>query len=421
MNYKLESLFNEVKKMCERQKVLCEQARIRGENFNIFKVLNLSYDEVRLHSAFICELLNISGSHGLKDKFFKEFLKIVIAPIISISQTVTDIKFDGSLEIFKEKYIGEKTKDSGGRIDILIEDKINNSAIIIENKIYAREQENQLLRYNNFGSKHYKKFLLLYLTLEGNDASDISIGNENNVEYYPISYRYEILPWLERCIEVASLYPHVREVIYQYYCNLKYILGISNMESSDSDFIEVLTNPNNLEATFKILSLKKDIQKKIISCFINKLVTKFSELMKAPDYKDWYMKISDDALKNFSELTYGDYISFYSDKYPSFSFVIGGESQHVFYSIKLSNPDIDNPNGTPLNKRYVRKGNKVWPFGWAWTLKESKWDSKPVLEDISKENIEESKIFQEIKDNLESVIRDSEIISNNIRALKEST
>jgi len=40
----------------------------------------------------------------------------------------------------------EKTK--GGRIDIYIES--NNKYIFIENKIYAEDQENQLLRYRNY-------------------------------------------------------------------------------------------------------------------------------------------------------------------------------------------------------------------------------------------------------------------------------
>ena len=42
-------------------------ADITGEKFNIFSVLNLTSNEVRTHSAFIGELLNIKGSHGLKD------------------------------------------------------------------------------------------------------------------------------------------------------------------------------------------------------------------------------------------------------------------------------------------------------------------------------------------------------------------
>lgn len=45
----------------------------RGEYFNVFEVLGLSTKEVRLHSAFLPELLNPNGSHGLGDKMLRSF------------------------------------------------------------------------------------------------------------------------------------------------------------------------------------------------------------------------------------------------------------------------------------------------------------------------------------------------------------
>lgn len=44
---------------------------LTSENFNIFRILKLESSEVRLHSAFIAELLNPKGNHGQKDKFLK--------------------------------------------------------------------------------------------------------------------------------------------------------------------------------------------------------------------------------------------------------------------------------------------------------------------------------------------------------------
>lgn len=35
-----------------------------GENFNVFKTLQLETNEVRLHSAILTEFLNPKGSHG---------------------------------------------------------------------------------------------------------------------------------------------------------------------------------------------------------------------------------------------------------------------------------------------------------------------------------------------------------------------
>jgi cell division protein FtsA len=62
-----------------------------------------------------------------------------------------------------EKYTGIINEDytSGGRLDIVITDNSNNR-VIIENKIFAGDQKNQLLRYYNFD----KRSIILYLTLD---------------------------------------------------------------------------------------------------------------------------------------------------------------------------------------------------------------------------------------------------------------
>lgn len=139
-----------------------EIAEITGENFNVFRVLGLTSNEVRTHSAFIAELLNPKGSHGCIDTFLKLFnerLRSSINEQIKESSENNNIlldridKFSSSdkCNAFVEYYIGQINEDStiGGRIDILLRDQ-NNLEIIIENKIYAYEQDNQLIRYYNY-------------------------------------------------------------------------------------------------------------------------------------------------------------------------------------------------------------------------------------------------------------------------------
>ena len=38
--------------------------KLSGENYNIFRILQMGSSEVRLHSAFIADLLNPKGNHG---------------------------------------------------------------------------------------------------------------------------------------------------------------------------------------------------------------------------------------------------------------------------------------------------------------------------------------------------------------------
>lgn len=173
---RIESLLSEITnlyKLAEKDKL----ERIKqGDFFNVFNTIGLRTEEVRLHSAFIAELLNPQGSHGLSNLFLQAFLKQMELPC----DYVTEAK-----GVIKERYIGRKTKKEGGRIDIIIED--GNHAVIIENKIYAEDQGNQLLRYYNYGRKQFPKgFELVYLTLDGVDPDEKSLGKKD----LPFNYMY---------------------------------------------------------------------------------------------------------------------------------------------------------------------------------------------------------------------------------------
>lgn len=124
---KLNEFLTKIRLIVERDKTTQYEKNKRGENFNMFKILGLSRNETKLHSAFLAELLNTKGSHGLKDKFLIEFLKNII-PKSKINPKET--------EVFVEYNIGQKNEDAtqGGIIDILLKDNSGN-AIIIENNI----------------------------------------------------------------------------------------------------------------------------------------------------------------------------------------------------------------------------------------------------------------------------------------------
>jgi len=127
---RIESLLSEITnlyKLAEKDKL----ERIKqGDFFNVFNTIGLRTEEVRLHSAFIAELLNPQGSHGLSNLFLQAFLKQMELPC----DYVTEAK-----GVIKERYIGRKTKKEGGRIDIIIED--GNHAVIIEKRYMQRIKE----------------------------------------------------------------------------------------------------------------------------------------------------------------------------------------------------------------------------------------------------------------------------------------
>lgn len=183
-----------------------------GNLFNIFSILNLSSKEVRLHSSFIAELINPKGTHGFQMKFLELFILELKKHIPVDKINTIDLK---KIQTKSEKYIGQINKDKtrGGRIDIHLEDNRNNR-IIIENKIFAGDEENQLLRYYNYD----KNALLLYLTLNGDSANIWSTKGEliKDKDYFCLSYREFIVKWLRECILHSSNIPKVSETINQY-------------------------------------------------------------------------------------------------------------------------------------------------------------------------------------------------------------
>jgi hypothetical protein len=216
-----------------------EIARVSGENFNIFSIMNMEYSEVKTHSAIITELLNPKGTHGKGSVFLNLFLEELAKENIEISSLDLD-----NVTVLKEEYIGRINEDytKGGNIDIVIKD--NKYQIVIENKIDAGDQYNQLLRYKN----HYLKSTLLYLTLYGIRPSKDSIKHlEINKDFYCVSYEKLIKNWLERIIDEVDLPNLIKENIRQYYIC---VCNITNQNTSVkmNNEIKQLFNENNIES-----------------------------------------------------------------------------------------------------------------------------------------------------------------------------
>lgn len=141
-------------------------------------------------------------------------------------------------------------------------------ALIIENKIGASEQEKQLERYSNYAKENFSDYRLLFLTLEGSDS--ITISDEGKGQYKPVSYRTDILKWLESCIGIAACYPLIRETIRQYIINLKEILNIMNTEN-ENKLIETATSKEYVDSALTIIENGTNIKKAIRERFVEQL------------------------------------------------------------------------------------------------------------------------------------------------------
>ena len=241
-----------------------EQERLKkekeeGKCFNVFSALNMCSDEVRLHSRLLATLLNPKANHGLGNKFLKLFLIALGLP----ENYITYCK-----EQIVERPIGEVTGTTGGRIDIILEDR--GHAVIIENKIYASDQPNQLLRYHNYGVKTFgeNNFKLVYLTLYGSEPSPDSLGGED-FEFIKLSYAQDILKLLKKLVKTKPQKP-VHRTIKDYITIIKQLTHQDMDTKYQQSIIEEAIKYDNIDVTSKLLLLQEQIGDKLRRDYIIK-------------------------------------------------------------------------------------------------------------------------------------------------------
>jgi len=259
----IERLFIEVKAIREKYELL---AKITGENFNVFQILGLQSSEVRLHSSFIAELLNIQGSHDQGDKFLSLFLSQLGITEFTAPLSKTHVEF------FTSKITDDG--ENGGRIDILLED-VKHRRIIIENKVYAGDQSKQLKRYKNFD----KYAVLLYLNLFGNEPSEeSSYGLKKDIDFSIISYEKQILPWLESCLKESATLPIIRETIHQYINLIKSLTNQSVFKTMNTEIIKLFCiEPEYFKTVPSILSAYNGLRTGIYNQFFETLEQQLNE------------------------------------------------------------------------------------------------------------------------------------------------
>ena len=259
-----EKLFADMSKGYMTAKVEADRQKAMGRHdYNIFTLFHGFSDEVNLHSNFIASLLDPNGDHYKGDLFLKLFLETC---------GIDDFGIDTSrATVFKEFK----------HIDIYISD--GKKHIILENKVYAKDQPTQIARYikaiQNKGAEERdvedEDICVLYLHPDGKLPDNQSFGDyhakllgENpSIEFKVISYGKEILEWIDKCKnEVSNLtdlnvflsqYKDVIEMIYDRYKR------IDEMETAK--FVEIFKE--NYTAASEIANNYQETRKKIIDEF----------------------------------------------------------------------------------------------------------------------------------------------------------
>lgn len=378
---KLDDFFEELKK------VNLIEAENGTNDFNVFSVLGLETKEVILHSKLLAELLNPYGSHGMGSYFLSSFLEKLNKEL--------EIKFSLD-ELDKTTIEIEKDTNGKGRIDIFIETP--NDVIIIENKIYAGDQEKQLKRYNEFLSENFEKKPkhILYLTLYGTEPSEYSTGKIKDNFWKCISYDKTIKKWLTQCLNNnnISISDKVKIVIEQY-------LDVINILTPNKSLFNEKTSKNIIDL-IKNCSIIKQNYYELFWCLKEySLVSLFSKYQ--VDYNTFLWNkgslLNIPITKN-KKYTFSFYIQFDGANYTNMTYgiwITGGNKTERAKFMNNEDKPIQSGNATwtvkTLPKKYLNSDMSI-NFG---KLEEIKEIFNEEIKKIKEQSKEQN--FYEIKKN----------------------
>ena len=338
-----------------------QRKRETGEDFNVFEIIKVGRFEVKTHSPMIGELLNPKGRHGCGAAFLRLFLERFPSP---------NFVAEGATVALESKYsAGPRTETTGGRIDIFLTDP-KGRQIVIENKVYARDQEKQLKRYH----ETYENALLIYLTLDGSPPKDLK---ENEIpELKLASYRTDIVQWLKECEAICGLPIPVRENIAQYRRLIESLTHQTPSNSMNQPLIDkVVADEESLSAYFTLRDLEDAIHEELF-----KKLDKDLDRLQQEMGLDWYEKRQNMRKKHggFSFTTPGLVaanlrIVFQFD---------AGEYRLFFFGFTLKDRDGSKPKKELLVEEFQKafpgeadSDDHHWP-AWAWDTEYQDWGAK---------------------------------------------
>jgi len=289
----------ELKQLLDKVENIARQSEelsvLKGENFNVFQIFDMENEENKMHSRFINTLLNPKGNHGRGKIFLELFLNEINIPTYFENLDTVNTKVEHAIGEVKINGMNS----TGGRIDIYLWD--SKKSISIENKIYAVDQEKQIVRYHNY---HKEKNTVFYLNLYGTEPEgDYSKGelksdkNEynKNPDFYCISYSKTILNWLIKCQKEASDFPILRETIKQYIITVKRLTGqLINQKMSEDINKLIINNYKNAKIIANNIDNAKIIEvDNFLSELINSLRKKLGDnwIVKKGDTKERWSDI----------------------------------------------------------------------------------------------------------------------------------
>ena len=224
--------------------------------FNIFKVLGIQYNEV-LICRFLGELLNPNGTHGCGALFLDEFFKTVIKKNIKNLQNADVILEDRT--------------DNGRRVDIAV--YTEGQVFPIEVKVWAKDQNSQLSDYWKYYESENKIQInnIYYLTPDGKRPSDESLGELRiDEQCILLSFKDDVRNWLENCAlklddrnmkhEIRQFRGVIETMCKDYTESEKVVAAVFNSDKTKNSALQILKYKEEIFKEFRRDFLKNRIE-----------------------------------------------------------------------------------------------------------------------------------------------------------------
>ncbi|VYS76378.1 hypothetical protein [Campylobacter ureolyticus] len=350
-----------------------ELRKLRGVNdYNIFTELLDQNDEVRLHSGFIYSLLNPASTHYQKSLFLKKFLEIC---------GIRDFNYENA-EVFKEYK----------HIDIYITD--GNKHFILENKIFAGDQETQIERYIKTIKKidkdvNFKDIEVIYLSLDRKFPSKYSLGNykiKNNflinndekIKLHIFTYKLEITKWLKECKNEVENLTNLNFYITEYEKVIKKLYGEYKMVSTDVRNII----KENYEIAKAIYQDFEQAEKEIVDEFTQKTYKIVKERL-SDEFIIEYKKFNGGGGKDIMIIRKNDWklyfcFEFNDSKQRFLCYGIGKDNKYENIDCRKIDFSGKNKNGFSVNK---------WWIACKWLGKNDNGQEENLVDNIMLNNI----------------------------------
>lgn len=180
---------------------------------NIFSILKIENREIR-HSNFLAWLLDPRGNHNLGNTFLGKFIETIVK--ISIND-------DKAVKLLLMNYDNIQVKREWKNIDLLLLDDEEKIVFVIENKINAKEHDNQLERYFDTVEGIFNGYDIYYifLTLDGSEPEQMKDI------WHPIGYE-NIIYIIEEIISKNSINDEVKFIINNYKETVRSLIEMEN-------------------------------------------------------------------------------------------------------------------------------------------------------------------------------------------------